>query len=75
MSQLCPNYSHRSSKSKDKLSIEISLVECCNGSKIQQGRAPQKCSFAKRINGANRTRTGGFYNAIVTLYQLSYSPF
>ena len=25
-------------------------------------------------NGANRTRTGGFHNAIVTLYQLSYSP-
>ncbi len=27
-----------------------------------------------KLNGANRTRTGGFHNAIVTLYQLSYSP-
>lgn len=25
-------------------------------------------------DGANRTRTGDFHNAIVTLYQLSYSP-
>ena len=25
-------------------------------------------------DGANRTRTGGFHNAIVTLYQLSYNP-
>jgi hypothetical protein len=25
-------------------------------------------------NGVKRTRTAGFHNAIVTLYQLSYNP-
>ncbi len=36
------------------------------------GESPLAISL--KLYGANRTRTGGFHNAIVTLYQLSYSP-